>query len=32
MLSYVKDLIPDICEQHLNYSELHKYLISMRTF
>ena len=24
MLSYAKDLIPDICGQHLNYSELHK--------
>ena len=25
MLLYAKDLIPDICGQHLNYSELHKY-------
>ena len=25
MLSYAKDLIPDICGQHLNNSELHKY-------
>ena len=25
MLSYAKDSIPDICAQHLNNSELHKY-------
>ena len=25
MLSYAKDLIPDICGQHLNNSELQKY-------
>ena len=25
MLSYAKDLIPGICGQHLNNSELHKY-------
>ena len=25
MLSYAKDLISDICGQHLNNSELHKY-------
>ena len=31
MLSYAKDLIPNICRQHLNYSELHKYQISMHT-
>ena len=31
MLSYAKDLIPDICGQHLNYSELHKIQISMHT-
>ena len=31
MLSYAKDLIPNICRQHLNYSELHKCQISMHT-
>ena len=31
MLSYAKDLIPDICGQHLNYSELHTCSISMHT-
>ena len=25
MLSYAKDLIPDICGQHLNNLEIHKY-------
>ena len=25
MLSYAKDLIPNICGQHLNNSELHKF-------
>ena len=28
-VSYTQDLIPDICRQHLNNSELHKYLIGM---
>ena len=31
MLSYAKDVIPDIYEQHFNNSELHKYQISIRT-
>ena len=31
MLSYAKNLIPDICEQHLNNLELNKYQISMPT-
>ena len=30
MLSYAKNLIPDICEQHLNNLELNKCQISMR--
>ena len=25
MMSYAKDMIPDICGQYLNNSELHKY-------
>ena len=29
IFSYAKDLIPDICGQHLNNSELHKYEISI---
>ena len=29
MLSYAKDLIPDICKQHLDNADLHKYYISM---
>ena len=32
MLSCAKDLIPGICGQNLNNSELHKYQISMQTF
>ena len=29
MLPYTKDLIPDICGQNLNNSELHKYIKSV---
>ena len=28
LLSYAEDLIPDICGQHLNNSELHKYILN----
>ena len=31
MLSYAEDLIPKICWQHLDNSEIHKYSISMHT-
>ena len=31
MMSYAKNLVPDIFGQHLNNSEWHKYQISMHT-
>ena len=31
MLSYAKDLIPDICGKNLNNSELHKYIKTVCT-
>ena len=32
IFSYAKDLIPDICGQHLNNSELYKYSSSKYSF